>query len=124
LWQRIAFDNKAEQGGFYRGVLLGIAMFLGVVALSLYAVRTIAVFPFASVFIWSAIAFIALEAGYLPQINDLLPESYELGPEIRAVIEGLMVVGLILCLVAFADLRRRSPVAWNVLLLAAGLLLA
>ncbi|MGE3872790.1 MAG: EAL domain-containing protein, partial [Parvibaculaceae bacterium] len=124
LWQRAAFDAKAEQAGFYRGVLLGIAMLLGVVALSLYAVRTIAVFPFASVFIWSAIAFIALEAGYLPQINDLLPKAYELGPEIRAVIEGLMVVGLILCLVAFADLRRRRPLAWNILLLAAGLLLA
>ncbi|MGE4253265.1 MAG: diguanylate cyclase, partial [Parvibaculaceae bacterium] len=124
LWQRVAFDAKAEQAGFYRGVLLGIAMLLGVVALSLYAVRTIAVFPFASVFIWSAIAFIALESGYLPQVNDLLPKDYELGPEIRAVIEGLMVVGLILCLVAFADLRRRRPVAWNVLLLAAGLLLA
>jgi diguanylate cyclase (GGDEF)-like protein/PAS domain S-box-containing protein len=124
LWQRIAFDAKAEQSGFYRGVLLGIAILLGVVALSLYAVRTIAVFPFASVFIWSAIAFIALEAGYLPQINDFLPTAYELGPEIRAVIEGLMVVGLILCLVAFADLRRRHTIAWNVLLLAAGLLLA
>ena len=35
-----------------------------------------------------------------------------------------MVVGLILCLVAFADLRKRWPVAGNVLLLAAGLLLA
>ncbi|WP_119271918.1 EAL domain-containing protein [Taklimakanibacter deserti] len=124
VWQRNAFDAKAEQNGFYRGVLLGIAMLLGVIALSLYAVRTIAVFPFASVFIWSAIAFIALESGYLPQINDLLPKEYELGPEIRAVIEGLMVVGLILCLVAFADLRRRRPVAWNILLLAAGLLLA
>ena len=124
LWQRAAFDAKVEQNGFYRGVLLGIVMLLGVVALSLYAVRTIAVFPFASVFIWSAIAFIALELGYLPQINDLLPKEYQLGPEIRAVIEGLMVVGLILCLVAFADLRRRRPVAWNVLLLAAGLLLA
>ncbi|MGE3224952.1 MAG: diguanylate cyclase, partial [Parvibaculaceae bacterium] len=124
LWQRIAFDAKAEQNGFYRGVLLGIAMLLGVVALSLYAVRTIAVFPFASVFIWSAIGFIALESGYLPQVNDLLPRQYELGPEIRAVIEGLMAIGLILCLVAFADLRRRRPLAWNILLLAAGLLLA
>lgn len=124
LWQRIAFDAKMEQSGFYRGVLLGIAMLLGVIALSLYAVRTIAVFPFASVFIWSAIAFIALELGYLPQINDVLPENYELGPEIRAVIEGLMVVGLLLCLVAFADLRKRRPVAWNILLLAAGLTLA
>lgn len=89
-----------------------------------YAVRTMAVFPFASVFIWSAIAFVALESGFLPRINDALPKAYELGPEIRAVIEGLMVVGLILCLVAFADLRRRRPVAWNIWLLAAGLLLA
>jgi diguanylate cyclase (GGDEF)-like protein/PAS domain S-box-containing protein len=124
LWQRAAFDAKAEQGGFYRGVLLGIAMLLGVIAISFYAVRTIAVFPFASVFIWSAIAFIALEAGYLPQINDLLPKEFELGPEIRAIVEGLMVVGLILCLISFADLRKRRPVIGNILLLAAGLLLA
>lgn len=124
LWQRIAFDAKSEQNGFYRGVILGIAMLLGIVAISLYAVRTIAVFPFASVFIWSAIGFIALESGYLPQINDALPKSYELGPEIRAVVEGLMLVGLILCLVSFADLRKRRPIAANILLLAAGLLLA
>jgi diguanylate cyclase (GGDEF)-like protein/PAS domain S-box-containing protein len=124
LWQRIAFDGKAEQAGFYRGALLGIAMLLGVVALSLYAVRTLAVFPFASVFIWSAIAFIALELGYLPQINEALPKGFEFGPEIRAVVEGLMVVGLILCLTSFADLRKRRPVVGNILLLAAGLLLA
>lgn len=124
LWQRIAFDAKAEQNGFYRGVILGIAMLLGVVALSLYAVRSISVFPFASVFIWASIGFIALEAGYLPQINDALPKAYEMGSEIRAVIEGLMLVGLILCLASFADLRKRRPVAGNVLLLAAALLLA
>ena len=124
LWQRIAFDAKSEQAGFYRGVVLGIAMLIGIVAISLYAVRTIAVFPFASVFIWSAIGFIALESGYLAQINDALPKSYELGPEVRAVIEGLMLIGLILCLVSFADLRKRRPIAANILLLAAGLLLA
>jgi diguanylate cyclase (GGDEF)-like protein/PAS domain S-box-containing protein len=124
LWQRIAFDAKSEQSGFYRGVILGIAMLVGIVSISLYAVRTIAVFPFASVFIWSAIGFLALESGYLPQINDALPEGYEFGPEIRAVVEGLMLVGLILCLVSFADLRKRRPIAANILLLAAGLLLA
>ena len=35
-----------------------------------------------------------------------------------------MLVGLILCLVSFADLRKRRPIAANILLLAAGLLLA
>ncbi len=124
LWQRIAFDAKVEQSGFYRGVILGIAMLLGIVAISLYAVRTIAVFPFASVFIWSAIGFLALESGYLPQINDVMPNGYVLGPEVRAVIESLMLIGLILCLVSFADLRKRQPIAANILLLAAGLLLA
>lgn len=124
LWQRLAFDGRAEQNGFFRGVILGIAMLIGVIALSFYAVRSISVFPFASVFIWAAIGFIALESGYLPLINDALPKPYELGPEIRAVIEGLMLVGLILCLVSFADLRKRRPVAGNILLLAAGLLVA
>ena len=111
MWQRIAFDAKSEQAGFYRGVVLGIAMLIGIVAISLYTVRTIAVFPFASVFLWSAIGFIALESGYLAQINDALPKSYELGPEVRAVIEGLMLIGLILCLVSFADLRKRRRIS-------------
>ncbi len=124
LWQRSAFDAKTEQNSFYRGVILGIAMLLGIVAISLYAVRTIAVFPFASVFVWSAVAFLAVESGYLPQINDVLPDNLEVGPEVRAVIEGLMLVGLILCLVSFADLRKRRRIAGNILLLAAGLLLA
>lgn len=124
LWPRVAFDTKTEQNGFYRGVILGIATLLGVIALSLYAVRSISVFPFASVFIWASIGFIALEAGYLPQINDALPKFYQLGSEIRAVVEGLMLIGLILCLTSFADLRKRRPVAGNILLLAAGLLLA
>src|SRR4029078_9567890 len=106
------------------GVILGIAMLIGIIAISLYAVRTIAVFPFASVFIWSAIAFLSLESRYLPQINDVLPDKYELGPEIRAVIESLMLIGLILCLVSFADLRKRRPIAGNILLLTAAVLLA
>ena len=69
---------------FFRGVALGIAMLMAVAMISLYAVRANAVFPFAALFAWASVGFIALEAGYLPPLNAMLPDGLPSGPTRRA----------------------------------------
>ena len=81
-------------------------------------------FPFGALFALASVGFIALEVGYLPAFNAMLPEGSRIGDEGRAVVEGLMLTSLILCLVSFVDLRKRWPVAGNVLLLVGALSLA
>ena len=123
LWKRDAFDQRGEQYGFYRGVLIGIAVLLGVIALSLYAVRASAVFPSVAVFIWASVAFIGLESGYLPLLDDVVPAELRPEAQARAAVEGLMLTGLLLSLVAFGDLRKHWRVMGNLLLFIAAVTL-
>ncbi len=124
LWQRQAFDDKTNAQSFFRGVILGLALLVGLVAISLYAVRISAVFPAAALFIWASIGFIAIEAGYLPAIKGWLGGLDLTAQEIRAITESLMLTGLALCLVSFVELRKRMPVLGNLVLAFACLTLA
>jgi diguanylate cyclase (GGDEF)-like protein/PAS domain S-box-containing protein len=124
LWQRPAFDANGNAQSFFRGVILGLAILVGLVAISLYAVRVSAVFPAAALFIWASVGFIAIEAGYLPAIQAWAGGLALTGQEIRAIIESLMLTGLALCLVSFVELRKRMPVLGNLVLAFACLTLA
>jgi diguanylate cyclase (GGDEF)-like protein len=101
-----------ESQAFFRGLLLGIALLMTVAMAALFAVRQLSAFPAAAFFAAAATAFIAVDLGYLPLFANLLPEGAPWG-SIRAVIEGLMLIGLLLCLISFPELRRRMPVAGN-----------
>src|SRR6185295_273810 len=124
MWKAQAFAAHESSFTFLRGVVLGIALLVVVAMISLYAIRINAVFPFGALFALASVGFIALEVGYLPAFNAMLPEGSRIGDEGRAVVEGLMLTSLILCLVSFVDLRKRWPVAGNVLLLVGALSLA
>lgn len=124
LWKRPPFDAQTRSSAFFRGVVLGIAGLMGLAMLSLYAVRSNPAFPYAALFAAASIAFIALESGYLPYFNAMLPVGVTAGQEVRAIVESTMVTGLILCLVTFVDLRKRWPAAGNSFLMVAGLTLA
>ncbi|MBL8907574.1 MAG: EAL domain-containing protein [Rhizobiales bacterium] len=124
LWQRQAFDANSNAQSFFHGVILGLAILVGLVAISLYAVRISSAFPAAALFVWASVGFIAIEAGYLPAIRGWLASSGLTAQEIRALIESLMLTGLALCLVSFVELRKRMPVAGNLVLAFACLTLA
>ena len=124
LWQRQSFDAESSARSFFHGVILGLAILVGLAAISLYAVRVSSAFPAAALFTWASVGFIAMEAGYLPAIRGWLGSTALTGQEIRAIIESLMLTGLALCLVSFVELRKRMPVAGNLVLAFACLTLA
>jgi diguanylate cyclase (GGDEF)-like protein/PAS domain S-box-containing protein len=117
LWRRAAFHAAADQQGVFRGMVLGIAMLLGISFICLFIVDHRAVFPAAALFGWSAIAFLVIEAGYLPALLDRQPVLSGKEQNVRAIVEALMLTGVIAALVSFVDLRRRMPLAGTILTL-------
>jgi diguanylate cyclase (GGDEF)-like protein/PAS domain S-box-containing protein len=109
LWQRNAFEAQAGEYAFFRGVVLGIATLLGIAIVSFFIVRQRAVFLAASLFAWSAVVFLAIETGYLPDIQKWLSLGPEGGQRIRAIVESLMLAGIVLCLSTFLELRKKLP---------------
>jgi len=126
LWHRSAYEAQAGQQAFFNGVVLGIAFLLGVAILSLFVVRPMAVFPAASLFAWSMIAFMLLNAGYMTlAFSETTARAIE--PTTRGVVESLMLAGLALSLITFLQLRKNAPIAnivfWIIATTAAGLAL-
>ena len=114
LWERDAFDSLSRSIAFFRGAILGVAVLLSLSMLLLYTTRARASFLSGGIFALASVAFVALEAGYFAQTRRLFL-GFEISPaEARGVIESLMSVGLLLCLLALADLRRTAPVLRNV----------
>ncbi|MFL5258503.1 MAG: EAL domain-containing protein [Hyphomicrobiales bacterium] len=124
LWKRTAFDAREASASFFRGVLLGIAMLMAITILSLYVVRPLPLFPAAALFALASTGFIAFESGSLSNLGALLPTGLRSGAQVRAVLESLMLSGLLLTLLGFADLRRRWPTLNAVVLVLSGLSLA
>jgi diguanylate cyclase (GGDEF)-like protein/PAS domain S-box-containing protein len=109
LWNRAAFHMVADRYAFFRGLLLGISMLLGIGFICLFIVRPRSVFPAAALFGWSAIAFLVIETGYLPTVLGKFPSFADSGQMVRALTEGLMLAGVIAMLVSFVELRRWMP---------------
>jgi diguanylate cyclase (GGDEF)-like protein/PAS domain S-box-containing protein len=125
LWTREAFDEHESSQAFQRGVVLGIAALLGLVMIALYSVRRIAAFPAGFIFAAASLLFIGIEAGFLPRLNQAFAGwGISFGPAARAIVESLMLTGLILCLVTFVELRRRLNIVGNTMLALAGVSLA
>jgi diguanylate cyclase (GGDEF)-like protein/PAS domain S-box-containing protein len=113
LWDRDAFNSQARSLAFFEGAILGISILMALSMLLLFAARAKASFLSGALFAFSAVAFTALEVGYLsqPQMSFL---GIQIAPhEARAVIEIMLAVGLLLCLSSLADLRHSMPLARN-----------
>lgn len=116
LWRRSAFDAATGQLAFFRGVVLGTAILLGIAFLCLIIVKPRMVFPVGALFAWSAIAFLAIETGYLPTVVSWFPDLAGSEHNLRATVEALMLAGVTASLVTFIDLRRRMPIIGAVLI--------
>ena len=124
LWDREAFNSHVSSLAFLQGAILGITLLLAFSMLLLFAARAKASFLSCALFAFSAVAFMALEVGYLSQ-PQLLFSGFQVAPhEARAVIETLLTIGLLLCFSSLADLRHSMPVVRNALLIVAALGLA
>ena len=99
-------------------------MLLAAALFTLYGFRARAVFPVAGGFALSAVAFMMLEAGHLP---DLLARLSIPGLDLqilRALIEGLMAAFLLLLLGVLSELGRVSRAAGTLLMTLGGLAFA
>ncbi len=107
LWHRDTYEAQEGQLAFFNGVVLGIAILLGVAILSLFVVQPMVIFPAAGLFAWSMIAFMLLNAGVLSLVtNEAVERVY--GAVIRGVVESLMVAGLSLSLITFLQLSKNA----------------
>ncbi len=114
LWERDSFDSLSRSIAFFRGAILGVAVLLALSMLLLYTTRARVSFLSGGIFALASVAFVAMEAGYFAQARKLFL-GFQISPaEVRAVIESLMSVGLLLCLTALADLRRTIPFLRNI----------
>jgi diguanylate cyclase (GGDEF)-like protein len=124
LWNRAAFEANNSLRSFFNGVLPGIALLMAVLIIALYGVRAHPVFMAGGAFAFAALLFIALEGGYLPLVQGLTGLPQRFTPQIRAVVESLMAITLLLCLIALSDLRRIRPALGMAGRVVAALLLA
>jgi hypothetical protein len=88
LWNRASFDDHAQRYAFLRGANLGIALLTAIALLSFLAVRANPVFPAAALFGLSCVAFLAVEASYVPLAG--LWSGQGAAGRIGMLIEGLM----------------------------------
>jgi hypothetical protein len=109
LWHRGAFHVVADRYAFFRGLVLGISILLGIGFVCLFIVRPQSIFPAAALFGWSAIGFLVIETGYLPTVLAKFPALAGSEQSLRALAEGLMLAGVIAMLASFLDLRRWMP---------------
>lgn len=124
LWQREAYDARKDYLSFFRGALLGVSVLLAAALFALYGFRSRAVFPVAGAFAITAIAFMMLEAGHLPDmLAGLAIPGLDL-QVLRTVIEGLMAAFLLLLLGVLSDLERISRAAGMLLMTLGGLAFA
>jgi diguanylate cyclase (GGDEF)-like protein/PAS domain S-box-containing protein len=124
LWQREAYDARKDYLSFFRGALLGVSVLLAAALFALYGFRSRAVFPVAGGFAVTAVAFMMLEAGHLPDLLAGLAIPGLNLQVLRAVIEGLMAGFLLLLLGVLSDLERISRPAGMLLMTLGGLAFA
>jgi diguanylate cyclase (GGDEF)-like protein/PAS domain S-box-containing protein len=116
LWHRGAFHIVTDRYAFFRGLVLGISFLLVISFICVFIVKPRAVFPATALFGCSAIAFLLIEAGYLPTVLAKFPALLGSEQKLRAVTEGLMLAGVIAMLASFLELRRWMPLAGTALM--------
>lgn len=118
LWNKVELDKRVVQEAFLKGLLLGIAALVAIYISTLFIVRRRLMFPMASLFALSAVAFICGEFGFLPSTFGIVTITDEI---FRAATEAVMCFSLFGFLLTFLELPRRLPTVGYVVL---GIILA
>ncbi len=109
LWHRTSFDARSADLRFFHGAVIGIAGFLGLAILCLLILRPLAVFAASALFAWPALMFLLDEFNYLPDVSAMFPGVPLVAMKLQALIEALMLAGLLSIFITFTALRRRLP---------------
>lgn len=109
LWQRQGFEIQSDASMFFHGVIAGVALLLALAIASLYAIRPSSLFPAGALFAAASVGFITLDGGYLFMISNISVRDTLFPEQVRAVVENLMLAGVLASLVTFTELRKRMP---------------
>ncbi len=121
LWQRTAFDRNALRQALYRGIVLGMAMLAVIVITCLVVLSPQMIFPLSMIFAWPAVGFITLETGQLEgALKAIAPFEIPSTDVLSAIIEALMMTGVMLMGVTIMRTRRQMPVIGGTLMVAGG----
>jgi len=120
LWQWAAFEQASQRRAVVSGAVLGVAGLLAFFVTALAVVRLRGVFWAGAALAWPAVAFIAMELGYLPGAIGWSSPLSGSADQVRAVVESLMLVGLAGLLASLVDLRRISQTVAGLAILLAG----
>lgn len=124
LWQRQAFENHVANSSFFLGTVLGITFLLTLTLLALYSYRPHKALLAAWFFSLSGLVFMVFESGLLlSAIQNLLPVGLT-SSILRASLETLLGLGLLICILAFTSVRKKSPLTGFALLLIGAFLCA
>jgi diguanylate cyclase (GGDEF)-like protein/PAS domain S-box-containing protein len=102
------FAQREASLAFLRGAVLAVAFVLSLSILSLYGIRANRVFLVGGFFAFSALLFMALEAGYLDKLSFTQGNVVLTLQHARAIIESLFALGLGLLFWGLTNLYRRS----------------
>ena len=122
LWHRTAFDHNAYRQALYRGIVLGMAMLAVVVITCLVLLSPQIVFPLSMIFAVPAVGFITLETSQLEAaLGAVLPQVLVPRHEVlSAIIEALMMAGVMFLGVTIMRTRRQLPTLSGLLIFAGG----
>jgi len=101
------FEVEARRWAFAKGLLLGIAIIAAIYISTLVLIRRKLIFPATALLAWSAVALICLDFGYLPTSVAI---TSNFSGNVRAFIEGFILIGMLSFLLVFLDLRRAFPI--------------
>lgn len=124
LWQRQDLADSQSSQYFGRGLLMGTACLIAFAMLALFAARLDRVFLAGWLFATAAVIFVAFEAGFLPELKHIFPETNIDTNITRGLLESTLALALGLCVPSFTGLRRIFPVLAYVLFVPVLLMLA
>ena len=102
------FAQREASLAFLRGAVLAVAFVLALGILSLYGIRANRAFLAGGFFAFTALMFMALEAGYLDKLSFTQSTANLTLQHVRAVVESLLALGLGLLFWGVTNLYRRS----------------
>jgi diguanylate cyclase (GGDEF)-like protein len=111
VFTQTAFASREASLSFVNGAVIAISLLLAFGMLALFGIRAHAAFVAGSFFALASAAFMALESGFLANLLPQLPIAGMPLDMLRALVEGVLLLALALCLVAFSALRQRGILA-------------
>ncbi len=108
IYDVATFAQREASLAFLRGAVLAVAFVLALSILSLYGIRANRTFLVGGFFGFTALLFMALEAGYLDKLLWMPGNAGIALQHVRAVVESLLALGMGFLFWGLSNLYRRS----------------